>query len=305
MSRIFSGAGIAVCAFAAATAVSAGSAPQSHGLNQIFSLIDAVASNEAAYDYAIEENENADLLRVTDARPTDSLLAHESDAAALYSGRNFFALGKERNARAEFARIAADATETPNGWRRERSGADDRLVHEESGLQCPLEYDVSLNEARRALALKGVTKYDERGRDVSCNYAIEGQTSITVYASFYPDVSLEDHAAAAAAAIARSFTFKGDLPVITVKLKDASGDNIETPSSPSAAGAFDVGEINGVPYKTAIWLGVTHGWHVKTRATYPQSDMISEITAAILFQTNFLNVDKKNRADPTADGAEV
>jgi len=305
MRRIFSGTSIAVCAFVAATAVSADSSHIPSDPNRFHSLIGAVSSEAAAYDYAFNENENADLLNAQGSHPSDALLAQESDAAALYTGRNFFALGKPRDQRADFTRIAAGAVETPEGWRRGFRGDDERLVHSESGLECPLAYDLSVDDKNRVLALTGVTKYDQRGRDVSCNYAVAGEAAITVYASFYPDLSLEDHAGGAVAAIRQNFRIMGILPVITVEIKQEGEADPNEDLPPTLSGAFDVGEVNGVPYKTAIWLGKTHGWHVKTRATFPQSDLISEITAAVLFRTNFLNVDKKNRANPTADGAEV
>jgi len=305
MRRIFSGTSIAVCAFVAATAVSADSLHIPGDPNQFHSLIDAVSSEAAAYDYAFDEHKNPDLLSAQNARLSDAMLAQESDAAALYTGRNFFSLGKPRDQRAEFSRVAADAVETPEGWRRVVRGDEERLAHAESGLECPLGYDFSTDDRQRMLALTGVTKYDQRGRDVSCNYAIAGETAITVYASFYPDLSLEDHAGGAVAAIRQNFRIMGVLPVITVTIKQEGKTDANKVLPPTLSGAYDVGEVNGVPYKTAIWLGKTHGWHVKTRATFPQSDLISEITAAILFQTNFLNVDKKNRDNPTAAGADV
>jgi hypothetical protein len=240
-------------------------------------------------------------LRV-EAKPTDDILAEEARHAALWTGRVFHARGKAVDMRVTETAIAGVAYEaTPEGWKREGT----KLIHRESGLECPASFNLAGdNGADRLLDLSGVTAYDRRGRDVSCNYGIAGDATVTVYASYYPTMSLDEHAAGAVAAIRRNFQVKGELPVtvVTVEPKDTA----PTDKLPEAlSGAFDVGEINGVPYKTAIWIAETHGWHVKTRATYAQTDFMSELTAAILFGVNYVNVDMKNRIAPTASGPEV
>lgn len=303
MSRFLSGASVVVCAFGAATAALAGSAQIKGDPNQFHSLIEAVSSLGDADDYAIIENESSPLLTETTVRPDNALLAQEADAAALVTGRNFLALGKRRDDRATFVRIAAGDAEPPPGWRRDYHSGDEQFVHIESGLECPLSYDVTDGDRKRRLALTGLTQYDQRGRDVSCNYAIAGEVAITFYASFYPDLSLEDHASGAAAAIYQNFKVRKNLPVISIEITKEGSKSRELP--PTLSGAFDVGEVNGVPYKTAVWIGKTHGWHVKTRATYPQSDFGSELLAAIMFQLNFINVDKKNLENPTTAGVEA
>ncbi len=226
---------------------------------------------------------------------------HETKTAALFSGRLFLAGSKV---------LAHPATETPRarvneqipaGWRL----ADNRLVHNESGLECPLEFDFRDASGAGVLSLKDVAAYDQVNRDVSCNYANGGASAITVYASFYPDISVEDHAAAAVAAMRQSFTLKTVLPVVSVEIEDkdagASTAGLEAP----IAGAFDIGDINGVPYKTSVWIAKTHGWHVKTRATYAQADATTELVAAVMFAANYLNVDMKNKVRPTTRGPDV
>jgi hypothetical protein len=235
-------------------------------------------------------------------RGLNSLANHEAKTAALFTGRSFMAAGKV---------LANPATETPRafvsnqlpaGWRQ----AENRLIHLESGLECPLEFDFSAgNEKRGALSLIDVTAYDDANRDVSCNYANAGATIITVYASFYPDISVEDHAAATVAAMRQTFDLKGVLPVVSVEIEDKdTGTSTEDLEAP-IAGAFDIGDINGTPYKTALWIAKTRGWHVKTRATYAQADATSELVAAVIFAANYLNIDMKNRTDPTAKGPEA
>lgn len=190
----------------------------------------------------------------------------------------------------------------PAGWRR----VETRLIHIESGLECPLEFDFSAgNEKRGALTLIDVTIYDEANRDVSCNYSSGGAAVITMYASYYPDTTVEDHAAAAVAAMRQTFMLKGVLRVVTVEIENKDAGTSTADLEAPIAGAFDIGDVNGEPYKTSLWIAKTRGWHVKARATYAQADATSELVAAVMFAANYLNVDMKNRSDPTAKGPEV
>lgn len=233
---------------------------------------------------------------------TGSLREHETKTASLFTGRLFMAAGKV---------LAHPATETPRalvnaaipaGWRR----VGDRLIHNESGLECPLEFDFGAeNEKRGALSLIDITAYDKENLDVSCNYANGGAAVITVYAAFYPDIAVEDHAAAAIAAMRQTFMLKTVLPVVSVEIEDKDAGATTADLEAPIAGAFDIGDINGEPYKTSLWIAKTGGWHVKTRATYAQADVASELVAAVIFAANYLNVDMKNKADPTTAGPDV
>lgn len=261
----------------------------------------AAAASSHAITVAEPATQGAALL-AAGAEPAGDARAHEGKHAALWTGRLFHARGRKADMRFADAQIAGVAYEvTPDGWKR----AGTKLVHKESGLECPGSFNLANEDGtKRLLDLAGVSTYDQRGRDVSCNYGIEGDATVTVYASYYPTMSLDEHAAGALAAIRRNFTVKGELPVTVVAVE--AKDRRATDGLPEAlSGAFDVGEINGVPYKTAIWIAKTHGWHVKTRATYAQADFMSELTAAILFGVNYVNVDMKNRIDPTGSGPEV
>ncbi len=236
------------------------------------------------------------------AAPTEALVNHETKASALWTGRAFLAAGKVLAAPARETLGSAVAEELPAGWRR----ADNRLVHRQSGLECPLEFDFSEDgKGAGVLSLKDITAYDEAGRDVSCNYANGGASLITVYAAFYPEISVEDHAAAAVAAMRQTFMLKTVLPVVSVEIEDKDAGATTADLEPPIAGAFDIGEINGEPYKTALWIAKTQGWHVKARATYAQADITSELVAAVIFAANYLNVDMKNKADPTTTGPDV
>ena len=233
---------------------------------------------------------------------TSAHLAQEGKAAGLFTGRDFLARGRT-DERVQDVKFVATSSELPEGWRDDGQ----TILHLESGLKCAKEitFDKTATTPNRRLSLSNVTQYDQRGRDVSCNFAFDGDAAITLYASFYPDIKIEDHAASAVAAIHQSFNVKGPLPVAVVEIsrKEKDGTTRRYPA-PLAAG-FDVGEVNGVPYKTSVWLAETHGWHVKARATYARSDMQAEIVASLLFGVTYISIDMKNVENPTAAGAEV
>lgn len=246
-------------------------------------------------------SEASAVLASLDGKPTAAHLLQEGKASALWTGRIFMARGRPLDERVSSLAVSADETAPPAGWSREES----KLVHNESGLACPAEFNLGDKNKKRPLKLIGISQYDERGRDVSCNYSVEGAVSITLYASFYPDMTVEDHAAGAVAAMRQNFTIRGVLPVTIAEItrKNEDGEEIALPTP--LAGGFDVGEINGVPYKTSIWIAKAHGWHVKARATYAQNDIVAEVIAALLFATNYSRIDMKNLADPTTAGADV
>jgi hypothetical protein len=101
------------------------------------------------------------------------------------------------------------------------------------------------------------------------------------------------------------FNIKGRLPVSVadVKMTDESGAALEL-EAPQAA-AFDIGEMNGVPYKTSLWIVKTHGWHIKARATYPQQDVTAEFVASVMFAFEHAFVYQKNESEPFIPGGEV
>ncbi len=268
-------------------------------------LLADAAAGDAIASVAVRSNEFSPVFERADGKPAEAVLSHEGKAAALWSGRIFFARGKILDARVADTRIAGEiervAAKAPQGW----TSDDTKLIHRESGLQCPAAFTLPGEDGDRLLALTAVSAYDRRNRDVSCNYAIDGDAAVTLYASYYPEMTLDDHAAGAVAAIRQNFSIRGELPVAVIEVEGESGDTLEPKLPVPLSGAFDVGDINGVPFKTAIWLAKTHGWHVKTRATYAQSDVTAEIAAAVLFGANYLNIDFKNRGDPTQPGPEV
>jgi hypothetical protein len=261
--------------------------------------VSQIAHDLAALAGKARSGETAPILANGYKAPDEKLLAHESKASSLWSGRVFMARGKILDSRVVETPFVEASETTPAGW----SLHGDTLTHGRSGLKCPKTFDYEEKDGapQRLLALKEIVDYDGKGLDVACNYVGGGDTLITLYASYYPDTTLEDHAVAAVTAMRQNFALKGVLPVISIEIEDKEGEPLEKP----LAGAFDIGEIGGVPYKTAIWLVRAHGWHVKTRATYAQDDLSSEVMAALMFTISWVNVDTKNRTEPMAPGPEV
>ena len=295
---------IATCATIAFAA--AASAPNPASSEMELQDLEALARSAAASEDSVgafsTRTQFSPVFSAADAKPAEESLSHEARASDLWTGRRFLAHGRAIDARARDTRVErASSGSPPAGWSR----LGDKLAHRESGLECPASFTLRGKDKDRILALHTVTAYDSRNRDVSCNYVIDGDAAVTIYASYYPDMTLEDHAAGAVAAIRQNFDVRGELPVTLIEV-DSRTKTVSTDPLPAAlSGAFDVGEINGVPYKTAIWLAKTHGWHVKARATYAQSDFASEIVAAVLFGVNYVNIDMKNRKEPTGAGPEV
>jgi len=192
-------------------------------------------------------------------------------------------------------------TNLAEGW--VRNGAD-TVKHELSGLTCRLSFEVESRNARYLLL--ELKQYDGEGRDIACLYGKDDQSAIiSVYASHKPDVTLEQMTSAVTASIRSSFTIGEVLSVPLADLSSDSSDPLLDGLEPQIAGGFDIGDIDDVRYKTAVWLAKTHGWHVKVRATYPKADITSEILSSLNFTFAHIAVRKKNMSEPVYGAAEV
>ncbi|WDI31073.1 hypothetical protein PUV54_14045 [Hyphococcus flavus] len=235
---------------------------------------------------------------------TDTKLSqHESIAGNLSASEKSFRNIEGKEATASYFVRTQNAL-PPAGW----SDVDNRYTHLESGLGCP--YGIQISEDTRVFVLERLLQFDDIGRDVGCHYvANDNSDMITVFASYWPEITLEDHAANAGAAIYQTFDVQGpaSVSIASPQAGDESAevaallDGIEEP----IAGGFDIGERNGVSYKTSIWLVKTFGWHVKLRATYPSADQTAEMLSAIHFMASHLSVRAKNLEEPIAPGVEV
>ena len=200
--------------------------------------------------------------------------------------------------------VQAQNSFSENGWVIDNN----RLRHEESGLLCPSA--LALGEDGRNFALQRVIEFDDQSRDVACHYqASDNGDAITAYASYWPDIELEEHAVGVMQGIYQNYTVSGqtELPVVELKADEADSavaalvNGMEEP----IAGGFEIGQVNGADYRTSVWLVKTHGWHVKLRATYASADEAAEFLSAIHFMASHLAVRAKNMAEPIAPGAEV
>lgn len=227
-----------------------------------------------------------------EAAPNEAALIHETRASARFDGAMFHARGRTLDGRARV--YAASGGRLPASFDRRENGA----MHRPSGLFCP--YTIYKTDDGAPMALAGVAQFDEDGRDVGCDYS-NGAAGVALYATYAPQMSLEDNGASAAAAIRQRFTVRGPLPVAFVEI--LGEDNAPLGDEPAIAGAFDIGEINAEPYKTAIWLGRTRGWHVKARATFAARDRQLEVATALSFALAFAAVDI--HLEKSAQGAGV
>ena len=235
------------------------------------------------------------------AAPVEAMRSHEGQAAALWTGALYNAHGKILDERVTETPIRSIDEALPYGWRRR----GEAIVHNESGLACAPGFNFDVNEKPYQIKLTSIKQFDNAGRDVACHYLTDGDAAVTIYASFYPEVTVEQHAKAVISAIRQHFTINGVLETLFVDVKDKTTGRKISELGPLVVGGFDVGEIIGVPFKTALWLGERRGWHVKVRATYPQSDPVTEVVAATMFSGNYLNVEIHTRDNPTPTGPEV
>jgi len=196
------------------------------------------------------------------------------------------------------------STTLPDGW----ASADETVYHLASGMRCP--DSVNFPQEARDYALKEVTNFDAKSQNAGCHYQSEDGVAITLYASYWPDMSLDDSVAGSVASILVRFDAGEELSVMTVTMEAGEDADPQTKTlfdgmEEPVAGGFDIGEVNGVRYKTSLWLVKTEGWHVKARATYPMDDETSELIAAILFASSHIDIRKKNLETPMVAAAEI
>ncbi|PQA88074.1 hypothetical protein [Hyphococcus luteus] len=193
------------------------------------------------------------------------------------------------------------------GWRETPS----ELIHDYSGMRCPKVIEMlTLGDDGESIEklpvpLKGVTLFDENGLDTACNYLIsEPGVFYTLYASRWPDVSLEDHFGAALSLMVQELPFKKEAPVMV-----ATAEREGAPSAiegETLAAGFITQPIDGESYKTAVWLNKTGPWHVKARLTYTTGLIdqdaglsLVEMMATTIHALTLLEVDAHTNAAQT------
>ncbi len=290
---------LSACASAPQTADSSGINPYD------YYAFDRLSRVEIAEILNIKTASLGDTAALVNASENEQMLAHENAMVRESNNSSDRLNNKSLSGGGRSYYIPAQNSFEKDGWTLD----DNRLRHIESGLLCPAS--ISLGEEGRPFTLERVIEFDDKGRDLACHYqAQDNGDAITAYASYWPDVTLEEHAAAAAQSILQNHAVTGQvtLPVVELKAEDGDagelGELINGMEEP-LAGGFEIAEVNGVPYRTSLWLVKTHGWHVKLRATYASEDQSSELLSAIHFMASHLAVRAKNMAEPIAPGVDV
>lgn len=247
---------------------------------------------EIARNYQIE---NAQPVAVAAGGDPSFALPHEGHGVQTGGdkARNFAG-----TPRASMALLAANAL--PEGW---FFDGDSAVRHAKSGLACPVS--IELPDENRRFLLRDLEAFDDKNLDVGCNYSTDTGAFLTLYASYWPEMSLDESLAGAVAAINLRFKVEGELSVSVVTLQSEDANPLFAGLEAPQATAFDIGKVGDARYKTALWMVKTYGWHVKARAIYPLDDQTSEIVSAIMFALSHVNVRAKNMADPVAASGEV
>lgn len=230
--------------------------------------------------------------------------AHESAAAQPDPSKTENLLAGEDDAPAVL--VQADAN---GGWR----DVGESYVHIYSGMTCPKgEVIIAMTGAGDAeaapLPLKQISVFDEAGGDVACNYENPDYgVYLTFYASNWPDITLDDHFAAALRDIVDRFSITSETYAITAETKDDDEGEDAGPSSIEAetkAGAYILEPVDGRTFKTVLWLNKSGDWHVKGRATFvvemergQPAFSLTEILAAALYSDKLKDVDRHINSD--------
>ncbi len=195
--------------------------------------------------------------------------AHEAAFASASPGDP---VGKLRNgaAPAQAHNILVQNQMSGEGGWRQVGGA---MVHDYSGMRCPVKLDMTLTD-ENGVAIESVSAplsrinlYNASGQDTSCDYAnADAGVYLTLYASNWPTVSLQDHFASALKLIVDRFPLKEEAPVLVMKGDPYANSQVE--GETLTAGYITEPMLNGGTFKTALWLNKAGPWHVKVRATF-------------------------------------
>lgn len=166
--------------------------------------------------------------------------------------------------------LAQNSFADNGGWREQ----EDAFVHAHSGMRCPKTLTMLLIEedgepTRADASLARIQLFNERSDDTACHFENrETGISLTLYASNWPDISLEEHFGAGLKLIVDKFPLKSEVPVIVAN-SETEKPATSTIEGDTWAAAFLTEPMNGETFKTALWLNKTGPWHVKARATFP------------------------------------
>lgn len=162
-----------------------------------------------------------------------------------------------RNRSGGSVQLAAQEGLDTDVWRME----DGAIHHVQSGMKCDLAYP--LMESRLTELLIYTARF-EKGLDVACHYESDRVPVImTFFATYAPDVTLEEHIAGAYLAMAASLPNAQPAEMAYPVLGGEKERGIET-----MAASLSVKTQDGFEVKASVWLAKLKGWHIKARGTY-------------------------------------
>lgn len=145
------------------------------------------------------------------------------------------------------------------------------LIHGNSGMVCPARHSLRLSESGESVAevfLFRVTSYNSSGTDVACGYVNQQQTMlVTLFASNWPETSVEDHFKTAARMMVTLETPMAEQVDIPVMAPNAAAQT-NIPERTMGLAYDSPANEDGVVMREALWVNKTRGWHIKVRATH-------------------------------------
>jgi len=198
----------------------------------------------------------------------------------------------KRSEHASIAELVSGQASTPVMVQTENSFGfveqDGLMVHSQTGLICPPFFGIETDDVKLTFGLTEVRAFAADGTDVACNFVTEDNTTImTVFASYWPDMSSDDHMLQALQQTAQTFDSPRAIPVPLISV-EPDGENLF--DGPTDAAAIAFGSRRSQRGQTAVFLRVVDDWHVKVRVTTLQSSDEPIIAAAIWHQVNALAI---------------
>ena len=225
---------------------------------------------------------------------TPAIARHEADFAHAASGKLDNITGGTSSGRQTIIKTQAA---NQAGW----SDNGDEFVHAYSGMICAKSLGVDMigsdgSNTQIPTNLTQIHVFDNVGNDTACSYANEEQgVVLTFYASKWPDVTLDQHFGSSLSSIVSQLPVKSEATVMIAQTEITAGSSVE---GDTKAGAFLLTPVDGVTFKTALWVNKTGDWHVKERATFPvarnnQAPEFSsiELIAALYYALKLVEVD--------------
>ncbi|MEL7015689.1 MAG: hypothetical protein AAGL18_03685 [Pseudomonadota bacterium] len=193
-------------------------------------------------------------------------------------------VAKTRNLRFanyEANRFRSINEEVPPGFEQIQIG----YRHIASGMICP--FGLSTEDDSFSLSITQIRLFNQQGTDVGCDFRTSTGGLITVFSSYWPDITQEQHAAAADQQIRTQFNTAKALDVGIVSVEDYNPATMGT----ATASGYDISEAGAErQLKSSYWIVKTRQWHVKVRATHFLDDPLTELFAAIFHSRTHVDV---------------